>query len=227
MARTKEFVSHYLREIVFGLEDSIVSTLGAVSGVAVGSGAGETVIMAGLVIVAVEALSMSAGSYLSSKAATEAYTSRATQDATRVLAERTSDDESLRDFFKRKNFKKVEVDIVLKAITRERKIWLREIARGEYRLAATVTEIPLIAAGVMGLFYLAGGVLVVFPYLLLPLEQAFPLAITLGVGTLGALGWVKSLLTGSQPGRSIVEMVLISCVAAAVGIIIGKLFAIA
>lgn len=227
MARAKEFVSHYLREIVFGLEDSVVSTLGAVSGVAVGSGAGETVILAGLVIVAVEALSMSAGSYLSSKAATEAYTARLSQDATRVLAERTSDDESLREFFQRKKLKKSDIDLVLKAITRERKSWLREIARGEYRLAATVTEIPLIAAGVMGLFYISGGTLVVFPYLLLPIEQAFPLAIILGVVALALLGWIKSLLTGTRPGRSILEMVLISCVAAAVGVIIGKLFAIA
>lgn len=61
-----------LREIVFGLEDSLVSTLGAVTGVAVGSANLEFVLLSGLVLVVVEAISMSAGSYLSTKSAYEA-----------------------------------------------------------------------------------------------------------------------------------------------------------
>ncbi|OGL95604.1 hypothetical protein A2348_01795 [Candidatus Uhrbacteria bacterium RIFOXYB12_FULL_58_10] len=61
-----------MREIVFGLEDSFVSTLGAVTGIAAGADSTYIVIMSGLVIVAVEAVSMAAGSYLSNKSATEA-----------------------------------------------------------------------------------------------------------------------------------------------------------
>lgn len=56
-----------LREIVFGLEDSIVSTLGAITGIAVGSHNADLVLLSGAVIVVVEAISMSAGSYLSTK----------------------------------------------------------------------------------------------------------------------------------------------------------------
>lgn len=62
----------YLREIIFGLEDSFVSTLGAVTGIAAGSHDRSIVILSGFVIVAVEALSMAAGSYLSSKAVSDA-----------------------------------------------------------------------------------------------------------------------------------------------------------
>lgn len=61
-----------MREIVFGLEDSFVSTLGAITGIAAGAGNTYIVIMSGLVIVSVEALSMAAGSYLSNKSAMEA-----------------------------------------------------------------------------------------------------------------------------------------------------------
>ncbi len=61
-----------MREIVFGLEDSLVSTLGALTGIAAGTHNASIVILSGLVIVAVEAVSMSAGSYLSSKVAAEA-----------------------------------------------------------------------------------------------------------------------------------------------------------
>ncbi len=58
-----------IREIIFGLEDSLVSTLGAVTGIAAGAQSTYIVVLSGLVLIAVESISMSAGSYLSSKAA--------------------------------------------------------------------------------------------------------------------------------------------------------------
>jgi len=56
-----------IREIVFGLEDSLVSTLGALTGIAAGAQNTNLVILSGLTLVVVEATSMAAGSYLSSK----------------------------------------------------------------------------------------------------------------------------------------------------------------
>lgn len=61
-----------MREIIFGLEDSLVSTLGAITGIAVGAQSTYIVIMSGLVLIAAESTSMAAGSYLSSKSASEA-----------------------------------------------------------------------------------------------------------------------------------------------------------
>lgn len=61
-----------MREIVFGLEDALVSTLGAITGIAVGTHNTYVVILSGLVILFAEATSMSAGSYLSTKHAREA-----------------------------------------------------------------------------------------------------------------------------------------------------------
>lgn len=67
----KERIELNLREIIFGLEDSLVSTLGAVTGIAAGTGNAFVVILSGVVLIFVEALSMSAGSYLSAKSAAE------------------------------------------------------------------------------------------------------------------------------------------------------------
>ncbi len=61
-----------MREIIFGLEDSLVSTLGAITGIAVGTNNTYIVILSGLVILFAEGTSMSAGSYLSTKHAREA-----------------------------------------------------------------------------------------------------------------------------------------------------------
>ena len=47
-----------IREIVFGVEDGMVSTLGALTGIAVGSRNHFFVILSGIVIVIVEAISM-------------------------------------------------------------------------------------------------------------------------------------------------------------------------
>lgn len=64
-------VRESIREVIFGLEDGLVSTLGAVTGIAAGAQSTFVVILSGLVLIGVESLSMAAGSYLSSKAVGE------------------------------------------------------------------------------------------------------------------------------------------------------------
>ncbi len=58
----------YLRSLMFGLQDGIVSTTGVVVGISTGIGNKEIIILAALVAVAVEASSMAAGQYSSEKA---------------------------------------------------------------------------------------------------------------------------------------------------------------
>lgn len=72
MTSEKRFIAESIREIVFGLEDSLVSTLGALTGIAIGAGSTFVVILSGLVLLASEGMSMAAGSYLSSRSAIEA-----------------------------------------------------------------------------------------------------------------------------------------------------------
>src|SRR3990167_3711644 len=57
----------YLRSIIFGFQDSLVSTTGVIAGVAAGTSSKELVILAGLVTITVESLSMGAGQYMSEK----------------------------------------------------------------------------------------------------------------------------------------------------------------
>lgn len=55
----------YLRNFIFGVEDSLVSTVGMLSGVAIAGTAKSTILLAGIVLIFVEAFSMGIGSYLS------------------------------------------------------------------------------------------------------------------------------------------------------------------
>lgn len=59
----------YLQSAMFGFNDALVSTTGVIVGVAAGTGNKDVVILAGVVTILVEALSMGSGQYLSSRSA--------------------------------------------------------------------------------------------------------------------------------------------------------------
>lgn len=61
----------YLRSIIFGIEDSLVSTTGLLVGLGVGADDKRIVILGGTVAIAIEAVSMGAGEYLSDSAVQE------------------------------------------------------------------------------------------------------------------------------------------------------------
>ncbi len=58
-------VGDYVRSSFFGIEDSLVSTTGLIAGIAVATTDKQFIILAGLVAIAVEAISMAAGEFLS------------------------------------------------------------------------------------------------------------------------------------------------------------------
>jgi len=221
--KLREKLGSSVREVVFGLEDSLVSTLGTVSGIAVGSGEPYIVILSGVVLVFVEALSMSAGSYLSSKSTVQLYSERARQDTSRVLSERITDKESLKEMFVRKNFSPEEISIAMSAIGKERKLWLEEVRRCEYRFSPATSGSPAFAGIVMGFFYILGGALVLLPYIFLPLTLALPTAVVITVVALFFLGVWKANLTGVPKVKSGVEMLIISIGAALLGILLGRI----
>lgn len=64
-----------VRNFVFGVEDSLVSTVGLVSGIAVAGVPRYTILLTGVTLIFVEAFSMGVGAFLSEEAAHD-YTSR-------------------------------------------------------------------------------------------------------------------------------------------------------
>lgn len=59
----------YLQSAIFGINDALVSTTGVVVGISAGTGDKSVIILAGVVTIMVEALSMGSGQYLSLKSA--------------------------------------------------------------------------------------------------------------------------------------------------------------
>lgn len=70
MEKIRTFLKEaYLRSLLFGLQDGIVSTTGVVVGISTGVSDKAIIVLAALVAVSVEATSMAAGQYTSEKAA--------------------------------------------------------------------------------------------------------------------------------------------------------------
>lgn len=75
MKQTRLQNAGHIRNFVFGVEDSLVSTVGLLTGIAVGGVPRAQIILTGMVLLFVEAFSMAIGSLLSEQSAEE-YLSR-------------------------------------------------------------------------------------------------------------------------------------------------------
>lgn len=77
MAKRREL---YLRNIVFGIADSLVSTVGLLAGIDVGGTSRGAIVLTGVVYAFVEAFSMAVGSFLSEQSAEEYEVRREVSD---------------------------------------------------------------------------------------------------------------------------------------------------
>ncbi len=78
MRAAREWTSIYFRNLIFGVEDGLVSTVGLLSGIAIAEVPRETIILTGVVLIFVEAVSMAAGSFLSEASVEELETRKRT-----------------------------------------------------------------------------------------------------------------------------------------------------
>lgn len=61
----------FLRNLVFGVEDGIVSTVGLLSGIAIANVPRATIFLTGVILIFVEAISMAAGSFLAEESVSD------------------------------------------------------------------------------------------------------------------------------------------------------------
>jgi VIT1/CCC1 family predicted Fe2+/Mn2+ transporter len=71
MATSKDAKAVFVRNVIFGVEDSLVSTVGLLSGIALDATPRAIVLLTGLVYIFVEGFSMAVGSFLSEEGAQE------------------------------------------------------------------------------------------------------------------------------------------------------------
>lgn len=211
-----------IRELVFGLEDGLVSTMGAVAGIAAGTENGGIVVLSGLVIIAVEALSMTAGSYLSNKSHREMLEKKIDDERKEIELRPKQESEELRAMYLKRGFSKEETEVLLQRITRNKALWLEEMVAKELCIGTNDLAEPSSRAVIMGISYVFGGAVPLVPYLVLPVGIALPVSVVATIAALYLVGYVKGRATGLSSIKSGGEMMLIASAAAFVAYLIGK-----
>lgn len=211
-----------IREVVFGLGDGLVSTLGAVTGIAGATYDSSLVILTGLIVISVEAISMGAGEYLSSKSERELWEKRMREEEKEIADEPEREREELREFYRAKGLSPAEVETV-SALVMQHPAWaLEEMAVHELGIQATAPESPVRGAVFMFFAYMAGGLVPLSPYFFIPVHQAFLPSIGVTAITLFIVGAGKARFTTGRWIRGGLEMAGISLAAAAVGLLVGR-----
>lgn len=76
----------YLRTIIFGINDSLVSTVGFLAGISVAGVPRSTIVLTGIIYALVEAFSMAMGDFLSEESAEEYISKSTVNDRSSVIA---------------------------------------------------------------------------------------------------------------------------------------------
>jgi predicted membrane protein (TIGR00267 family) len=212
-----------LREAVFGTQDGLISTVGALTGIAAGTQSREAVVVAGFVIVVVESLSMAAGAYLSSKSQREYLERLLKEEEEEIRRDPEGERAELREMYRRRGFTEPEIDIIANRLMSNPKLLLEDMAHKELGIAPEALEEPLGNAVVMGTAYVVGGLIPVLPYVLLPVASAFPVSVAGAFAALFLFGGLKGRIVKQGWWRSAIEMVTVAGVAALAGFFIGRL----
>ena len=218
-----EFIRGRLRDAVFGTQDGLVSTLGALTGIAEGTHSREAVIIAGCVIIVVESLSMAAGSYLSSKTQ-RAYLERLLREEEEAIAKDPEGERrELWEMYRARGYADAEITIIAKRLFSDKKLLLEDMAHKELGICPQVLEDSAGNAIVMGTAYVLGGLVPVLPYVVLPITVAMPVSIGGTLVALFAFGGLKGRVVGQVWWHSALEMLLIAGLAGWAGFIVGRL----
>ncbi len=211
-----------LREAVFGIQDGLISTLGALTGIAAGTQSRDVVVVSGFVIIAVESLSMAAGSYTSSKSQRQYFERLLREEEEEIARDPAGERQELVEMYRARGFTDAEIDVIANRLLNNPKLLLEDMAHKELGICPGAFEEPVGNALVMGVAYVFGGLVPVAPYLLLPLQTAMPVSIVGALSALFCFGGLKGRLVKQTWWRSGLEMLTIAGLAALAGFLIGQ-----
>ena len=210
-----------IREFVFGIQDGLISTVGLLAGVQGATENNIVVIVTGFTAMFSGAISMAAGSYLSSLAQKDIFDKEIT-DAEKI-AEREPyiAAEGLLKALGEEGLSKEQSYRMVKVLIQERNVFMRTFQEKVFGLGSAKINQPLGAALVMGLSFIVGAIIPIVPYIVLSGMHALYVSSLLGGITLFGVGAFKGHLAGQSLLVSGTNFFLIAVSAAGLGYLIG------
>lgn len=210
-----------IREFVFGIQDGLISTVGLLAGVQGATENNAVVIVTGLTAMFAGAISMAAGSYLSSSAEKEIFDKELGEAEGLAEREPYLAAEGLVKALGEEGLKKEQSYRIVKLLLQEERVFLRTFQEKVFGLGAAQINRPLQAALVMGLSFVVGAIIPLLPYLILAGMNALYLSVALAALTLFSVGVFKGYLAARSLFSSGLEFFLIAVGAALLGYLIG------
>lgn len=210
-----------IRELVFGIQDGLISTVGLLAGVQGATESATVVIITGLTAMFSGAISMAAGSYLSSNAQKEIFDKELRE--AEILAEKEPylAAEGLLKSLSQEGLSREQSYGVVKQLLRQEQVFLRTFQEKVFGLGSAEINQPLKAAMVMGASFIAGALIPILPYFLLHGIGALYLSVALSALTLFVVGLFKGYLAAKSPILSGIQFFAVAVGAAGLGYLIG------
>ncbi|HBF67393.1 MAG TPA: hypothetical protein DDW36_03145 [Candidatus Magasanikbacteria bacterium] len=211
-----------VREVVFGLEDGMVSTLGVITGIAVGTQNQFVVILSGFVLIAVEALSMGAGSYLSSKSVKEVEERKLAEEKEELERYPAEEQKELAAMYCAEGLTAPQAAKIAAEVSKHKQLLLKEMAHSELKIIPDALDEPRRNALLMGLSYIVGGLIPVAPYFFRSVLGAIPFSVVITLVGLFLVGAARTKYTAQRWWKSGLELMMVSAGAALVGYLVAK-----
>jgi vacuolar iron transporter family protein len=231
MPQTSHLERHFtagetVRDIVIGMSDGLTVPFALAAGL---SGAVEStaiVVTAGLAEVAAGAIAMGLGGYLAARSDAEHYASERAREHREVGQMPGAEQAEVAAVFGSYGLTREQIAPILEALRARPGAWVDFMMRFELGLEQPNPRRALTSAFTIGGAYVAGGLIPLAPYMLLPSAQvALLVSVLVTLLALAVFGYVKGRFTGAQPWRSGLQTMLVGGLAAAAAFLIARLIA--
>ena len=211
----------FLRDIVFGANDGVVTAIGFLVGIAGSVSEQGIVVIAGALTIIAGAASMALGNYLAVKSQREFYDAMEKIENWEIDNKPDVERDEIREIYTNYGFDKDTVEVLTKKVTADRNLWLRVMMRDE--LGLTREEAPTIAGVLIGFFYLLAGLPPLLPFIFIkPLTRALVASIFVSILVMGFIGALRWWLNKGSFGAKVSETIAIGLIAAGIGFAAGE-----
>ena len=212
-----------LREVVFGAQDGLLSTVALVTSVAVAFESQTAVVVAGLAAALPGMLSMGTGALLGSRAERDVQRAEIEREARELDANPAEELAELVVLFQREGMTYHEARQMADDISQDRDLWLKTLVEKELGISTEETTSPVKDALVMGLAFITGAAIPLVPHFFLTGGTAIGVSVGATLAGLFALGLIKGRMVERSPLMQGLEILGIGSLSAGVGYGLGEL----
>lgn len=229
-AHALSHTQEYLKQIVYGGNDGIVTTFAIVAGFAgaqadgVAQIGGLAVLVFGLANLFADAVSMGLGEFLSMRSQHDLYRARRSEELRESLRNPEQERAELFEILRQRGLPPGEADTAATLLSRHRLLMADLMMTYEFGMTDPEGENPAVSGLFTFFSFVIFGAVPLSPYFLLPPDHdTFLLSLTATALALVALGLLRWNATGERMYRCVGETVLVGTVCALVAFGVGWL----